>query len=148
MTPKEKKKALRGATWSGACTKDGKKIMFASSREIEKREEYVRKVLKAFGHPEAWVSDMSSVGDFLCYLDTKKQQNARLREFAKLLGFKVKISDTIWEVAERLQKVEKDIIQEVAKRLRKVAKDGRKLPLSERGSKSKAKAGNRSKKRS
>ncbi len=128
MNKKEKEKALRGATWSGARTKDGKKIMFCSENEINKRKDYVQVVLEILGHPEAWVSDLSSVGDFVCFLDTKKERNTRLRKFSKALGFKVEEKDLIWEVAKRLQKEEITALALASGRIRRVAKDGRKLP--------------------
>jgi len=108
MNKKEKNKALKGAVWTGARTKDGKKIMFASEQEVQRLAKYVEKVLKVFGHPEAWVSDLSSVADFLCCFSTEKEQSAKLRKFAKAFGFEVEMSDLVWKVAERLQKAEKD----------------------------------------
>jgi hypothetical protein len=51
------------------------------------------KVLEAVGHPEAFVTDLSTVSDF--DIDPKI--------VSKKLGFKVQEKDCIWEVAKKIK---------------------------------------------
>ena len=88
-----------------------KKIKFAERDHIKYLESYVQKVLEILGHPEALVSDLSIIGDFMGYSDyfknnitinCDKQNKEQLQKISDQLGFEVKNDDYIWEVAKKL----------------------------------------------
>lgn len=95
---------------------DIKRIEFASQDKINELCPYVQRVLEALGHPEAWVSDESTVGDFLEWertgefdedgIELTKPANeeevlAKLR--ARLGLDDLEADDYIWEIARRLK---------------------------------------------
>jgi len=77
-----------------------KKIVPADKNKIDALREYVMVVLEAVGHPEAYVTDESSIWDFH---PIKKGQEAWLKKVSSRLGFKVATRDYIWEVAEQVR---------------------------------------------
>lgn len=62
--------------------------------------EYVNIVLEAVGHPEAYVTDESSIWDFH---PMKKGQEDWLKKVSEKLGFEVTTKDYLWEVAEQVR---------------------------------------------
>jgi hypothetical protein len=74
----------------------GKKIVFAPQDKIRDLRPWVEQVLKAIGHPEAWVSNQSCVGDF----GPDDEEMAQIQE---ALGIPVKGGDYIVDVAQRLK---------------------------------------------
>ncbi len=93
--------------------KKKKKIVFASQDTIKVLQPYVDKVLIAIGHPSAFVSDESMIGDFSPFEsyteDGKKKMRwidptDFLRDMSCQLGFDVKGDDYIYALAERLRR--------------------------------------------
>jgi hypothetical protein len=79
-----------------------KKIEIAPSKKIEKLGKWVDQVLKIIGFPEALVTDESSLFDFFDMTSKEKDEDILLTKWGKKLGFKVKGTDKIWQVADRL----------------------------------------------
>ena len=100
LTEEEIEEALRGI-------KTGKtKVVSAKRDEIEMLRPYVIRVLKAVGHPEAWVSDLSSVCDFS---PADKERNIEFIARASVkLGFPVNEKDYIIDLAMRLKALDPD----------------------------------------
>jgi hypothetical protein len=72
----------------------GRKIYMGPENKLEKINGIkIMKVLEAVGHPEAFVTDLSTVSDF--DIDPKI--------VSKKLGFKVQEKDCIWEVAKKIK---------------------------------------------
>lgn len=76
-------------------TEDGR-IEIASTVLVDALESYVELVLTALGHPEALVTDLSTVGDFCLEDDERSAASARL-------GVVLSDADYIYEVAQRLR---------------------------------------------
>jgi hypothetical protein len=74
---------------------DGR-IEFASAVLVDTLESYVELVLNALGHPEALVTELSTIGDF--GLD----DDERIAASAKL-GITLSDDDLIYEIARRLR---------------------------------------------
>jgi hypothetical protein len=79
------------------------RIEFAPQTKIAALGEWVDRALEALGHPEAWVSNQSSVGDFLSCAAKATERRAELRAISRRLGFPVKASDRVYELAVRLR---------------------------------------------
>jgi len=80
-----------------------KKFEMAPTKKVTKflgqdQRPWVDKVLKIIGHPEALVTDMSTIWDFIEFDEDEKH----LPGWSKKLGFKIKSDDYIWEIAQRL----------------------------------------------
>jgi len=75
------------------------KIEKAKSDKIddEKLWPYVHKVLEILGHPESLVTDESKIFDFTF------SEPEKAKEISKKLGFEVKQSDYVVDVAEKLR---------------------------------------------
>lgn len=73
-----------------------RKIVFAANTKIDQLLEWVNHVLEAVGHPEALVTDLSTIGDF-------PSGRVNLDKICKKLGFEVAAKDYIWEVAEQVR---------------------------------------------
>jgi len=72
-----------------------KKFEMAPSNKVKKLELWVKQVLKIIGHPDALVTDMSTIWDFI---DTDENEKF-LPKWSKKLGFKISGDDYIWEIA-------------------------------------------------
>lgn len=69
-------------------------------------EPYVEQVLAAVGHPEAFVTDESTLGDFMSACDAE-EKHQWLQRVAKLLDLgSVSPSEHIWQVAKRVMQGE------------------------------------------
>ena len=81
-----------------------KKIVFASQElsSLKGLAPYIDKILEILGHPEAFITDESTVSDFLCFLD-EEEAKAQLAEISRRMPFKVKKSDYIVDLARRLK---------------------------------------------
>ena len=76
------------------------KITYAKSTRIETLRPWVAKVLAAVGHPEAFVTDESMIGDFaVCVADKAKEAD----KVSKKLGVPVKAMSYVMDVANRLR---------------------------------------------
>ena len=80
-------------------------IVSASKDNIELFQPYVVKVLDAIGHPEAWVTDESSIGDFL---PLGKDYQEFVNDVATNLGIGINKGDFIVDIAMRLKALEPD----------------------------------------
>ena len=90
------------------------KIEFASQDRIKYLDAYVEQVLDALGHPEAFVSDESTISDFIDldkYWTYSEDDDAhhlnamgaqRLAEISQELGVEINCHDYIWEIAKKL----------------------------------------------
>lgn len=83
-----------------------KKFVLAEQDRVGVREKSVAILLKALGHPEALVTDESTVSDFLDVFSSELQDK-QLKRLEKKLGFPVRESDYIWQVAETIRIGEK-----------------------------------------
>lgn len=73
----------------------GKKIVAAPQTDTIKYGREMACILDAIGHPEAFVTDMSSIGDFC--LDEPE-----IKQLTIDFGFEVKESDLLIEIAKQL----------------------------------------------
>jgi hypothetical protein len=73
------------------------KVVYARSSRRETLRPWVQKVLEAVGHPEAFVTDESMIGDFF-FSEPKK-----IEEVAKKLGVRATARDRVVDVASRLR---------------------------------------------
>lgn len=64
---------------------------------------YVAKILKAVGHPEAYVTDESSIWDFLDVFDSKAKKNKTVEKIAAKLKVKILSGDYLWEIAKKME---------------------------------------------
>lgn len=71
-------------------------VELASTVLVETLELYVERVLTALGHPEALVTDLSTIGDFGLEDDERSAASATL-------GVALSDADFIYEVAQRLR---------------------------------------------
>ncbi|MDF0666035.1 MAG: hypothetical protein P0119_08155 [Nitrospira sp.] len=74
----------------------GGRIELAPTVLVETLEPYVERVLTALGHPEALVTDLSTIGDFA--VDDDERSAASV-----MLGVALSDADYIHEVAQRLR---------------------------------------------
>jgi hypothetical protein len=77
-----------------------REVMFPPQVQVDDLPQWVGLVLEAVGHPEAWVSDESMVGDFWIGDPDRQEQVDRV---AEVLGIEVSSGDYIHEVARRLR---------------------------------------------
>lgn len=74
-----------------------KKITKAPQSKLSKRKSnIVQSVLNMLDHPEAFITDLSTVGDFPCSPN-------KLKAWSKHLGFKIKETDYIVDVVLKYQ---------------------------------------------
>lgn len=78
------------------------RIELASTVLVETLELYVERVLTALGHPEALVTDLSTIGDFGLDDDERSAASATL-------GVALSDADYIYEVAQRLRAQEQGL---------------------------------------
>lgn len=97
--------AIRGRAAAG-------KLEMAPSPLVESLAPYVARVLQGLGHPEAWVTDLSRVSDFACFLGVgdgapsfESSDDLARRLSLDLGGVPVEGSDLITDVARRLLKL-------------------------------------------
>ena len=74
------------------------KIEYAKSTRTERIRPWISKVLEAVGHPEAFVTDESKIGDFFSSDEAEKAV-----EIAKKLGVSVAMRDHVVDVANRIR---------------------------------------------
>jgi len=74
---------------------DGR-IELASAVLVDALESYVEQVLKAIDHPEALVTDLSTIGDFGLDADERSAASDRL-------GVALSDDDYLYEIARRLR---------------------------------------------
>ena len=92
------------------------RIVFAPQNSINALSPYVERVIEALGHPEAFVSDGSQVGDLLDLdlenvdgdevPDYSSEGREQLRRAINMLKLPMHPDDFIWKVARRLKKKE------------------------------------------
>jgi len=82
-------------------------IEHAPQDDIEKFSEEIHIILVALGHPEAFVTDLSSVSDFTCVFDSKDERLAdaqrRLGLISKKYGFDITTSDLLVDIARKMR---------------------------------------------
>jgi len=101
LSPEEIKEKLKDI-------RSGKmKIVPADRDNVLLLSPYIMKVLEALGHPEAWVSDLSTVWDFSPG-DTKGDSEFIARASVKL-GFTINNKDYIIDLAQRLKMMDQDV---------------------------------------
>ena len=81
-------------------------IVYEHSEDCKvcKYQKGVEEVLKALNHVEAYVTDESIVHDFLEHHMDEEQRSQWLSSLSDRIGFKVKFSSYIWEIAQKLEK--------------------------------------------
>lgn len=83
------------------------KIVPADRDNVLSLSPYIMKVLEALGHPEAWVSDLSTVWDFSPG-DTNGDSEFIARASVKL-GFTINNKDYIIDLAQRLKMMDQNV---------------------------------------
>lgn len=78
----------------------GRTFECAPQQRVARLDAYVQRVLDALGHPEAFVTDQSTLGDF--YRAADPDSDAKLARVAERLGLMLSFDDYIADVAERL----------------------------------------------
>lgn len=86
----------------------GRKITFASDKMVKKLKPWIRPVLIAVGHPEAFVTDDSSMYDFFGIGSSKAKQKVIESQISKKLGFSISVDDKIIDVAAQIKQRQKD----------------------------------------
>ena len=79
------------------------KLEFASQEQVNELKPFVSRLLQELGHPEAWVSDESTLEDFAPR--SNMAQERWLKSLEHKLGlsfFSLRITNTIVDVANRL----------------------------------------------
>lgn len=77
------------------------RIRFPSQEKVKEAGPYIREILDAIGVKGAYVSDLSTLGDFDALWDDTDEA---MKEIANNLGLdKVTTKDYLWEVALRLR---------------------------------------------
>lgn len=74
----------------------GMRVEAAPSAQTEMLDAEVQRVLDALGYPEAFVTDLSAVGDF-------SLSDQELADVGKRLGFTITHDDAIIDIAVRLK---------------------------------------------
>jgi hypothetical protein len=74
-----------------------KKITFASRGKVSKYEEELHKILKLLGHPEALITDLSSIGDFA-------PKKSTIKKIEKLIGDIVLETDLLVDIASKFRR--------------------------------------------
>lgn len=74
-------------------------VTYARSTRINDLRKWVGQVLEALGHPEAFVTDLSTLGDFW----ERGEREAQARKLSSRLGFRVEPSDRVVDVAGKLR---------------------------------------------
>ena len=92
--------------WKKANRKITKDIKFelADQDKTVALEEFVNKIIKALGHPEALVTDESLISDYLDIFDSQYGIK-QLEKAKKIIKVDIFPGDYIWEVAERMKEV-------------------------------------------
>lgn len=75
----------------------GKKIRQAPREKVEKYESLIAEILEVLGHPEAWVSDLSTIGDF-------DLTPGELEVASQILGASLSEEMLLVEIAEEIVK--------------------------------------------
>ena len=83
-----------------------RKIELATQDKIKKMGKFITRILKAFGHSEALVTDESTVSDFLDIFD-KEERVKQIKKAKKTIKVDIFPEDYIWELAERIKKEKK-----------------------------------------
>lgn len=109
----DKKPPLTGKELQDKIRSGEMKITFAEQEEVELLRPYINRVLDAVGHPEAWVSDQSSIGDFRPIdFSSDNQSGDEYQKFvndvAAILGIGINKGDYIVDIAMRLKALEPD----------------------------------------
>jgi hypothetical protein len=76
-----------------------RKIVSVSNEKIKNLQPFVKMVLNVLGHPEALVTDMSTIWDFVEIDEEEKIP----KKWSEKLGINVKGSDYIWKIADKLR---------------------------------------------
>jgi len=88
-------------------TMSKKKIVLSKQNNIKQLEIQVDEVIRALGHPEALVTDESTVYDFLSFID-KEEANKELDRAEEILGMAIDEDDTIVLLAKKLLEMKED----------------------------------------
>lgn len=74
------------------------KITFAQRLKIDEYEPEVSKILEILGHPEAFITDESTLGDFIY-----KESQPEFVKLERVIGYHIKLIDYLWELAKDLR---------------------------------------------
>lgn len=78
-------------------------IEYACRDRVTLLKSWVKKVLTAIGHPEAFVTNQSMVSDFLPSGIDNTMKNNFAKELGEKLGIRVDLKDYIVDVAQKLR---------------------------------------------
>ena len=79
------------------------KFESAAQDNVDKLQPYVDRILEALGHPEAFVTDESIVGDFINVFSSKEERYVVAAQLSSKLGLVIETKDYIYKIAERLR---------------------------------------------
>ena len=73
------------------------RFKLASTKRVDAYPEQIARLLEVLGQPEALVTDLSTVYDFL-----PEKDDAELTQIGERLGVQVRHKDLLWQVAKRM----------------------------------------------
>ena len=79
----------------------------APQDRVDRLAQQVTRVLGVLGFPGSLVTDESFVTDFCDFTMTREQRAAHLRRVSTKLGVRVTADDYLWQVAERMQALDR-----------------------------------------
>lgn len=85
-------------------------IVFAPTDQMDDLGDEVDRVLEALGHPEAFVTDESSVHDFLMWGEephVHERNQTRLDRMSAALGVPIETHDLLIAVAQRMRAIQR-----------------------------------------
>ena len=78
-----------------------KKFVMAGQHEVDLLEPELDLVLEAMKHPEALITDLSTIGDF--YIKSKRKDLNIEKELSEKLGVRVSMDDYLVDIAVRMR---------------------------------------------
>lgn len=97
--PEFKRTSDRAAEISRKIRSGEIQVTYARSTRVNDLRKWIDKVLDAVGHPEAFVTDLSTFSDFWA----RDERDEQARKTSKKLGLRVEPSDCIVDAASRLR---------------------------------------------
>jgi hypothetical protein len=81
-----------------------RKVTFAAQKRVGDLHPYVKKVMRAIGHGEAWVSDESKLSDFMSVVKMDRTRDERVikNKLKNEFNLDVAVTEYVVDVAERL----------------------------------------------
>jgi hypothetical protein len=82
-------------------------MVMAATIKVDQYTKEIKKILKILGHPDALVSDESTIWDFLSHFGNKKENKKEnkkiLEKISCILALDIKESDFLIDIAKRIR---------------------------------------------